>query len=184
MVLASLSRLVLVVVLVLMDDGARELPAPLVPDLHVPLLVVSALLASLSRLVVLLVRMDDVARELPALLVPGLLVPLLVVSALLDALESLASLASIWDLEYMAVRDLRTSLSDQVCLNLPENFLRDECTEGESVMQNYQESSWKEMILEQLSRHFMCREVNKERLRHDTHLEIFTKNSLKSTVAT
>lgn len=99
MVLASLSRLA--VVLVRMDDGARELPAPLVPDLLVPLLVVSALLTSLSRLVVVLVRIDDGARELPALLVAGLLMPLLVLSALLDALESLAS---IWDLEYMAVR--------------------------------------------------------------------------------
>jgi hypothetical protein len=76
MVLALLSRLA--VVLVLMDDGARELPALLV-------------LASLSRLIVLLVRMDDGARELPAPLVPDLLVPLLMVSALLDGLESLAS---------------------------------------------------------------------------------------------
>ena len=131
-------------------------------------------LASLSRLVlvVVLVRMDDGARELPVPLVPDLLVPLLVVSALLDALESLASLASIWDLEYMTVRDLPSSLSDPVCLNLSENFFRNECTEGESAMQKYQETSWKELILEQLSRHFMCRGVNKERLRHDTHLEI------------
>ena len=75
-VLALLSRLA--VVFVRMDDGARELPALLVP-------------ASLSRLVVLFVRMDDGARELPALLVPDLLVPLLIVSALLDGLESLAS---------------------------------------------------------------------------------------------
>ena len=42
----------------------------------------------------------------------------------------------------------------------------------ESVMQQYQGIGWKELILEQLSRHMKCREVNKERLRHDTHLEI------------
>jgi hypothetical protein len=48
MVLALLSRLA--VVLVLMDDGARELPALLVPDLLVPLLMVSALLDGLESL--------------------------------------------------------------------------------------------------------------------------------------
>ena len=42
----------------------------------------------------------------------------------------------------------------------------------ETALQQHQESSWKELILEQLPRHFMCREVNKERLRHDTHLSM------------
>lgn len=43
---------------------------------------------------------------------------------------------------------------------------------GEIAMRQYQESSWKEFILEQLPRHMKCREVNKERLRHDTHSEM------------
>jgi hypothetical protein len=46
-VLASLPARV---VLVRMDDGARMLPAPLVPDLLVPLLMVSTLLDALASL--------------------------------------------------------------------------------------------------------------------------------------